>query len=269
MITRAVRPGEEVELRIEAESEWVFLTPQYRILCPKTEDHTVTVVLVKRGDREILASDRAKKDIVQSLLRLIDAGFQIEPRSGDEQRKKIALEEVARNLGLSSEVIDQAIRSWKDHTEDPLELGLAALYEKKFPEAVVQLNKAYDEAKSSFEKKKGELAQKAFYLGKAFDGEGNYKEALVKFREASELQPSQVDYTRWLAFALAKMGRNREAEQYLIDLSTHNREILGEEDPATMTSMNNLAHSLKAQGDLACARALNEKVLKISRRTLG
>ena len=47
------------------------------------------------------------------------------------------------------------------------------------------------------------------------------------------------------------------------------RRVLGEEHPATLTSMNNLALTLSAQGDLAGARSLQEQVLAVSRRVLG
>ncbi len=43
----------------------------------------------------------------------------------------------------------------------------------------------------------------------------------------------------------------------------------GEEHPETLTSMNNLALTLGGQGDLAGARALQEKVLEVRRRVLG
>ncbi|MBI2305836.1 MAG: tetratricopeptide repeat protein [Rhodocyclales bacterium] len=47
------------------------------------------------------------------------------------------------------------------------------------------------------------------------------------------------------------------------------RRVLGEEHPETLTSINNLASTLQAQGDLAEARALLESALAIRRRVLG
>ena len=47
------------------------------------------------------------------------------------------------------------------------------------------------------------------------------------------------------------------------------REDLGDEHPDTLTSMNNLAGTLLAQGDLAGARALHEQAIGVSRRLLG
>ena len=45
--------------------------------------------------------------------------------------------------------------------------------------------------------------------------------------------------------------------------------MLGEEHPATMTTMNNLALILGEQGDYAGARRLQERVLEISTHRLG
>jgi hypothetical protein len=45
--------------------------------------------------------------------------------------------------------------------------------------------------------------------------------------------------------------------------------VLGDEHPNTLTSMNNLAATLGAQGDLDGARGLEEQVLAARRRVLG
>jgi hypothetical protein len=47
------------------------------------------------------------------------------------------------------------------------------------------------------------------------------------------------------------------------------RRVLGDEHPDTLTSMNNLAGTLKAQGDMTGSRGLREQALNISRRVLG
>ena len=47
------------------------------------------------------------------------------------------------------------------------------------------------------------------------------------------------------------------------------RRVLGEEHPNTLASMNNLAQTLHAEGDLAGARKIFEQVLHVSRRVLG
>ena len=45
--------------------------------------------------------------------------------------------------------------------------------------------------------------------------------------------------------------------------------VLGEEHPDTLGSMNNLALTIKAQGDLVSAQRLHERVLGVITRVLG
>jgi Flp pilus assembly protein TadD len=47
------------------------------------------------------------------------------------------------------------------------------------------------------------------------------------------------------------------------------RRVLGEDHPNTLTFMNNLAGTLKAQGNLSEAPEIHEKVLESQRRILG
>jgi tetratricopeptide (TPR) repeat protein len=58
------------------------------------------------------------------------------------------------------------------------------------------------------------------------------------------------------------------AAGYRAELEARQR-VRGPEHPDTLASMNNLASTLSAQGDLQGARALEEKVLEASQRVLG
>jgi tetratricopeptide (TPR) repeat protein len=64
--------------------------------------------------------------------------------------------------------------------------------------------------------------------------------------------------------ALYQQAESLERQALLIQKNT-----LGEEHPATLTSMNNLAATLWQMGDLPRAQALHEKALEICRRVLG
>lgn len=71
---------------------------------------------------------------------------------------------------------------------------------------------------------------------------------------------ARLDYERG-AYAMARDGY--EAERgWLVDER-------GEEHPDTLTSINNLASTIKAQGDLSAARLLQKRVLKARQRVLG
>lgn len=68
------------------------------------------------------------------------------------------------------------------------------------------------------------------------------------------------DYERG-GYAVARVLRERALEA--------SRRVLGEEHPATLTAMNNLAFTLYAQGELTGARVLQGRVLEAIRRVLG
>jgi len=150
IFNRLVAAGEEVELVIAEGSKWVFLTPRTTIRYPDDPRKPVTVTVVRKGDRAMLASAEAKQAIVQSLLTLVGARFDLASRAGDEERQKLALARVAGNLGLEPAHIDEALRTWQ--SDDPFELGLAALYARKFAEATKHLRISYDKTKTNYEK---------------------------------------------------------------------------------------------------------------------
>lgn len=80
---------------------------------------------------------------------------------------------------------------------------------------------------------------------------------------------AHADLAGWLGRYYYEAGLYAAArEQMSLSLET-NRHILGPDHPATLTSMNNLASTLKAQGDHTGARDLREQVLETSRRILG
>jgi tetratricopeptide (TPR) repeat protein len=71
---------------------------------------------------------------------------------------------------------------------------------------------------------------------------------------------AQYDYVR---------GAYKSAENLLRREWEIRSRILGDEHPDTLTSMNNLTATLRAEGDLAGAREKQEEVLEIRRRILG
>ena len=61
------------------------------------------------------------------------------------------------------------------------------------------------------------------------------------------------------------MGKLTEAEPYHREALEGFRRVLGDDDPGTLNSMNDLAATLRAQGDLEGARGLQEQVLEARR----
>jgi len=94
---------------------------------------------------------------------------------------------------------------------------------------------------------------------------------LAPFHERNPLDPARVRHlwdriASYLQYGPALYSQATTLFERAFALS---RDAFGEEHPATLTSMNNLAGTLRAQGDLAGARALQEQALAVRRRVLG
>jgi hypothetical protein len=73
----------------------------------------------------------------------------------------------------------------------------------------------------------------------------------------------------WLAqFDLERSAYGTAVDECRQALAVRRR-VLGEDHPDTLTSMNNLAETLRSQGDLGAARRLQEQALAVRRRVLG
>ena len=81
--------------------------------------------------------------------------------------------------------------------------------------------------------------------------------------------PELVRLGLWLARYYHLSASFASARQVWEQVLEASRRLLGAEHPATLAAMNNLAQTLKAQGELGAARELQEQVLKTSPRVLG
>ena len=268
VVNRQLRPGEEIDLAIVGTSPWVFLTPDYRIQYPDDPRETVAVHLVRRGDRDILASPLAKQAILENLLTLIEAHFDVSSRIIDEERNKEALAQLAENLGLPAETIDQSLRLWQDQTQDPYQLGLAALYEQRFLEAIHYLEESYFKALRRVDFERKDLAKNAFYLGQAMDGEGKYRQALLKFREAAALDPGR-ETTYQLSTALYKMGHFEVAESLFRQSLAIVEASYDPNHSEVALHLNNLAQLLAETNRSLLAESLMRRALAISKASFG
>src|SRR5262249_17977601 len=156
-----------------------------------------------------------------------------EPAS-DEQRRHEALAEVSRSYGLRPEDLDKAIRVWGEKTEDPLEKGLAALYERRYPEASLQLQKLLT-------KREDELAGLAFYLGASLYGEGRYGESAAAYEKSANLRRDDSTVLNNWGLSLALAGDYAGAEPLYRRSLDIREKALGPDHPDTANSLNNLA----------------------------
>ncbi len=117
---------------------------------------------------------------------------------------------------------------------------------------------------------------------------GRPQEAQADLEEAAELlseilgseHPSTLEVQNSLAIALKDQGerllggplaafRNRQAHKLLKQVLDAERRVLGSEHRNTLTTMDCLAMTLKAQREYSQARELEEQVLEALSRTLG
>ena len=72
-----------------------------------------------------------------------------------------------------------------------------------------------------------------------------------------------------MGFLLKARGKLDEAERYYRESQERRRRVLGDDDPRTLTSINNMGSLLKAQGKLDEAEPYYREALEGRRRVLG
>jgi hypothetical protein len=86
-------------------------------------------------------------------------------------------------------------------------------------------------------------------------------------RQANDV--AGLDLAAWLGRLELEAGRFRDSERWYRLEHDGRLQLLGQEHPSTLASMNNLALTLTRQGDYGSARTLHEEELGVCRRVLG
>src|SRR5262245_9891727 len=188
------RPGTWVTLEAPG-SDYVFVSPWNRkVSVPPMGnelENFVTVYLTAKGDREALESGR----LAVAMAAKFSAA--LAPKLNDERttelERKAALAEVALSFGLRPEEADRVIREWGKKAFDPYDKGVIALYQQDYPEATTRRSRAYEVRKLAYGKALGELVEVAFSLGQSLYGQGRYREAAEKLREANDLRNDDLN----------------------------------------------------------------------------
>ncbi len=286
------RPGTWVTLEVTS-GNYAFVSPWNRkVLIPPFENESenfVTVYLTARGDREALESGRFAVALAAKFSatlrpklkaeridqtsrrngRLAGLTPKLENVRTTEEERKAALAEVARSFGLTPEEVDRAILEWGKKAVDPYDKGEIALYQQNYPEATAQLSKSYQTRKPAFEKALAEMVEVAFSLGQSLYGQGRYREAAEKFREANALRDDDASVINYLGIALHQAGHYAEAEPLLNRALAISEKSLGADHSNTATSLNNLALLFASQGKYAEAEPLFKRAIAISEKSLG
>jgi tetratricopeptide (TPR) repeat protein len=264
------RPGTWVTLEVSS-GAYAFVSPWNRkVLVPPFENESenfVTIYLTARGDREALESGRFAVAMAAKFNATLKPKLKDERTT--EEESKAALAEVARSFGLTPEEADRAIREWGKKAVDPYDKGEIALYQQNYLEATAQLSISYETRKKAFEKATAEMVEVAFSLGQSLYGQGRYREAVDKLREANTLRSDDVSIITYLGNALVQAGHYNEAGPHLSRALAIREKSLGADHPDTAASLNNLAELYREQGKYADAEPLLKRALAIGEKALG
>jgi len=267
-----VKPSSEISLQLlrgPDEEEWVLISPwDGRVIVPPFDDKSyVSIWLGKKGDKQLLSSGKALSTITATILK------ELSPKSAgegitEEQRRKV-LDEQGKAYGLNPDDVDKAIRDWSEHTNDPYEKGLAALYEKNYPEATKQLSESLEMREREMETAKGKVADAAFFLGNSLFEQGKYPESVNAYKKAYAQRPDETTIMNNLGVALVKSGSYSEAEPLYKRALEISEKALGKDHPDVATTLNNLAGLYDSQGRYSEAEPLYKRALQILEKAFG
>ena len=251
--------------------DFVMISPwDDKTMVPSFENETenfVEVVVVQRGERSSLESG----DFVAALTARINRENM--PKAGAQRAvqddPKGSLEIVAKQYGLAPNEVDQAIRAWGAKTTDPYNAGLAALYEKDYPEATLRLSESLNDRMKGLAKTQNETADAAFFLGQSLFREGKYRESASVYQQAAHLRQEDGLILNNLGISLVRAGEYAAAEPILRRALAIYQSTLGLEHIVVATVTSNLADSLRLEAHYPEAELLYKRALEIDEKVLG
>src|SRR5882672_1847227 len=249
----------------------VMLSPwDARIQVPSFENKSenfVRVVLVESGDRAALENGNFLAALTAKINRANA------PKTAENERRredpKASLTAVAKQYGLDPEELDKAIRAWGAKTVDPYEAGLAALYQRNYPEASRKLSESLDLRQREFARARGNVSDAAFFLGQSLYREGKYMDAAAAYQKAANLDEEDGLILSNLGLSLTRAADYANAELALRHALRAYQQKLGQDDPAIVIVQDNLANLLRAKGDYAGAESLYLSSLATSEKAFG
>jgi len=249
----------------------VFISPWDKwVHVPPFENEAknfVPVILAERGDRACLENSNCLRAAAAQINKA-NAPKSVAERSGEEQ-PEAALATIAKRFGLKPEEIDRAIRAWGQRTEDPYDKGLAALYEKRYPEASTQLAMSFKMRQRAEAAARENAADAAFFLGQSLYEQGKYRQSAEAYGEAAARRPEDPAVLNDLGLSWETAGAPGKAEPLYRRALAINEKASGPDHPDVATNLNNLAELLQAKGDYTAAEPLFRRALAINEKALG
>jgi len=230
-------------------------------------DNSVEVMVVQGGDRTALASDTVLKAVV-SQINKANA-----PRSSDKQadpaNPKGSMSAAAKQLGLSSDDLDRAIRAWGARTTDPYNAGLVALYAKDYEKATNDFQAYLSRGSKKSQSNENTAADAAFFLGQSLLEQSKYRESAEAYQRCLQAKPDNAVALKNAVFGLVWVGDYTAAEPLAQKALAIDEKTLGPGDPEVATDLNAIGRLLRNKGDYAAAEPLLRRALAIDEKALG
>jgi tetratricopeptide (TPR) repeat protein len=265
------RPGSSVVLQVLA-NDWAIISPwDGRVVIPPFDNDAqnfVTVVVAKKGDKQMLASARAVEAMASRVIK--EVGSKLDKQLSDEERR-LVLEQQAREFGLTPEDVDRAIREWSRKATDSYQKGLAELYQRNYPQAADLLSQALEQRINELKEAQNKVADAANFLGQALYLRGQYRDAAEAFKKALALRQDDGIILNNIAVSLRASGDLDQAERFsarAVDAKGADPR-LGPYHPATAIATVNLALVYQDQGKYAEAEQIFKHAVEVTERGLG
>jgi tetratricopeptide (TPR) repeat protein len=273
-VGKDVEEGEPISLIVERSpqgKDYVMISPWTgRTLVPsfrEKPDNFIQVVVGQRGDRSLLESGVSLKSFAEQVVN------QFAPRPGDTNPQppdpKAALATVAKQYGLSSESLDEAIRNWAKNVTDPFDKGLADFYKQDYPLASTEFEKSLNQREATLRSDTDLAAKTAFFLGASRYSQGQYHEAARAFERSHELHPDELFTLYVLARTLMDAGEYIKAEAFSGKALALARKTLQEDDPALASALDNAGLLLVSTGKPEQAEPLIREAIAIDLKRFG
>lgn len=202
-------------------------------------DNIVHVVVMESGDYSVLKDGTILEHLTSKINKLNALREMGAKKTEEKESAQADLAMVAKQYGLNTEDLDQAIRTWK--TTGPYDTGLAALYEPNYPKATDNLTQALQSGEEILLKDQKAVADAAFFLGFSLWQEGRLPESIKAFRRSLQLRPDEPAVMAGLGLDLMFSGDHKGAETLFRQARAIDEKTSGSESLSAGNDIRDLA----------------------------
>jgi len=276
MLPAGMGPGQPIEFELKNDSLAIFEPARGRDKVPDRD--AIILKLLRLGDHRLLNREEMKA-LMNKLIsettkketqRLLAEKTQLAQQLASAPQDPLA--EDAKRLGFSKKELLVAIEKVKaqlQESENPYDVGLAALYDKHYGKAAQLIEQAIAAAEKKIREGKREeelLSEKYLNLGNARAGEHKLNEAVAAYEKAIALQPDDADGYFDLANVLYVMGDAKGMmKNWQKALTIYRRASRGEATANEAAALGNLGLVFSDLGQPDSSRVYFQATLKIDR----